>query len=141
MKLGPFEFRPGLTLGPITRHKDEDVVGYSTCDDNILAIPRGVYVVADGPEIFYIGKFEQTFGKRWVYSTGKRLYHSVRNLVHEELTKGRALTVYVQDEAKLKKDSGVDSSWVNVSGIEAALIRLYRPKWNRYGLRDLPEDV
>lgn len=144
MKIGPFEFRPGLRLGPVKDEGDERVVGYEPCEPRILDIPRGVYVVADRDEIFYIGKFERTFGKRWVYSSKKRqyLYHGVKNLVREELDKPRSLTVYVQDEATLKRQIGLERcEWVDVNSIEAGLIRRCRAAWNRMGVRDGPDDA
>lgn len=140
-ELGPLKFRPGLTLGPVWLRDDERVVGYGRCEPEILAIPRGVYVVADATERFYIGKFEQTFGKRWVYSSENRLYHSTRNFIRDELDAKKVLTVYVESEAALKKQIGLDSEWVDVNSIEARLIRLFGAKWNRNGLRDIPEDA
>lgn len=65
--LPPFEFRLGLELYVAMNAAGEPVVGYTCSDPAVFTIKRGVYVVVGDSRILYVGKFEQTFAKRWVY--------------------------------------------------------------------------
>lgn len=113
------------------------VVRYVIHSGDPREIERGVYLITENDRIVYVGKYTGTFAARWLYTQLQKIYHHKRNAIADSLKAGNTVRVYVQTEDRLRRmiplaAADVDS-WINVDGIEHALVRILRPEWNRIG--------
>ena len=133
---------PTLLKGASATHH---VVRYDELGD-LSALECGVYLIEVDDTIFYVGKFTQTFAKHWIYDTVGTVYHHKRDRLAKALESGRTVRVYAATEDELRQYIPAAQNdpmrYVNVHGIEHALIARLEPIWNEIIPRDtLPEFV
>lgn len=101
---------------------------------NTQRLRRGVYVVTVDGIITYVGKFTNTFAKRWLYSASKKIYHHKRRSIAESLSAGHDVRVYAATEHDLLQTMMIPTPelmrWITIEGIEGALIAEMKPGWN-----------
>lgn len=111
--------------GPVVEY-DEHV--------NTRILRRGVYVVTVDGIITYVGKYANTFAKRWLYTAGKKIYHHKRRDIAESLSAGCQVRVYAATEEDLLEimmpPTPELKRWITIEGIEGALIAELKPEWN-----------
>lgn len=126
-----------LTATAVDRNdSDEAVVRYSLAETDPRQMHRGIYIVTVDGQITYVGKFTKSFAKRWLYLEDSRLYHHTRHTIAAEIESGKTVLVYAASEEALTSQIGVDTAthiWINVHGIEGALIASLQPRWNSIG--------
>lgn len=125
--------------GPIVRYDNYDEklgqkLGY---DEEAKKLLGGVYLIVRNEEIVYCGKFTGTFAKRWLYTMGKYVYHSMRQQISLalELEGKQVLEVFAQGVADLREQLGhPDNEWISATSIEEKIIRDIQPVWNSHGV-------
>lgn len=128
-----------LTTTDVVHEHDDNgaVVRYDIMHPNVERLIKGVYVVTENQSIVYVGKFTGTFEKRWLYVNLNKIYHHKRNAIAASRRTGNAVHVYAQTEDALRAQIPVAAhdtdAWINIGGIEAALIRKLTPAWNSAG--------
>lgn len=132
-------FNHVLTATDVENEHDDNgaVVRYDIMHPNVDGLIKGVYVVTANDSIVYVGKFTGTFEKRWLYTKLSKIYHHKRNAIAASRRAGSSVHVYAQTEDELRRQipaAETDTAmWINVGGIEAALIRTLAPAWNSAG--------
>ena len=130
MKLENITFVHALTLGPVS---DDDRVQF-TIEPNAPKNKAGVYVVLEGEVVRYIGSYQSGVIRRWASSKKGKLDHFKRLKVADSLKSGATVKVYAQDESEIKSELQLsENQWVNSAGIEARLIAIRDPQWNKLG--------
>lgn len=101
---------------------------------NTRRLRRGVYVVTVDGVISYVGKYVNTFAKRWLYTAGKKIYHHKRRDIAESLSARCVVHVYaatVEDLLQTMMPPAPElKRWITIEGIEGSLIAELKPKWN-----------
>ena len=110
------------------------VVRYQQHVGDLKSPERGVYIITVDSNPVYVGKYETSFSKRWLYSNLNMIYHHKRNAIAACLATGKAVEVYRITEDKLRNqfqtDDVANSAWMKVNGVERALIEMQKPAWN-----------
>lgn len=110
------------------------VIRYQQHVNDLNSPERGVYLITVDSVPVYVGKYETAFSKRWLYSSMNMIYHHKRDAIAACLAAGKAVEVYRISEDKLRNqfqtDDGTNSAWMNVNGVERALIEMQKPAWN-----------
>lgn len=125
-----------LTATEVDELHDENgaVVRYQIAYSDLESMRRGVYIIVEDGHVVYVGKFSDSFSRRWLYTNLEKIYHHKRNAIAQSLHAGRAVRVYAQTEEALRSQIAVAANdldgWINISGIETALIRKLTPVWN-----------
>jgi hypothetical protein len=121
---------PSLLKGATATHH---VLRYEEHAD-LSALECGVYLIEVDDAIFYVGKFTQTFVKHWIYDSVGTVYHHKRDRIAKALENGRTVRVYAATEDELRQYIPAalndPTRYVNVHGIEYALIKRLDPFWN-----------
>ncbi|MBU3678544.1 MAG: hypothetical protein FGM32_02935 [Candidatus Kapabacteria bacterium] len=121
---------PTLLRGASSTHQ---VVRYVEHGD-LSTLDRGVYLIAVDDVIYYVGKFTQTFAKHWIYDRKRTVYHHKRDRLAAALADDRTVHVYAASEDELRcyipAAQNDPNRYVNVYGIEPALIERLDPLWN-----------
>lgn len=135
INVAPLSFLTVLRLHEVDGYHDYGpVVRFEVLDAPFLSVRRGVYLVTQGDEIMYCGKFTNTFARRWLYTKGRYVYHFNRSLISEAITQHHKVEVHAQSEDALRGQIGQPGNdWVSVSSIEEKLISQLRPAWNLMG--------
>lgn len=101
---------------------------------NTRRLRRGVYVVTVDGIITYVGKFTNTFAKRWLYTAGNKIYHHKRRSIAESLNDRHDVRVHAATEHDLLQAMMIPTPelmrWITIEGIEGALIAELKPAWN-----------
>lgn len=132
-------FNHVLTATDVENEHDDNgaVVRYDIMHPDVAGLIKGVYVVTENDSVVYVGKFTGTFEKRWLYTKLSKIYHHKRNAIAASRRAGSSVRVYAQTEDELRRQipaAETDTDmWINVGGIEAALIRTLAPAWNSAG--------
>ena len=139
IKVQGLTFDHVLTATDVAGEPDENgaVVKYDVMHPAVSSLVRGVYIITENDVIVYVGKYTGTFEKRWLYTNLNKIYHHKRNAIAASRRAGSSVHVYAQTEDALRAQipAAVNDSdmWINVGGIEAALIRTLAPAWNSAG--------
>lgn len=131
------EFQRVLTATSVDGQQDNSgaVVRFQEHADNLAAPERGVYVITVNAVPVYVGKYETSFSKRWLYAKLNMIYHHKRNAIADSIAAGSAVEIYAVTETQLRRQIIADDGperyiWINVSGVESALIQHLQPIWN-----------
>jgi hypothetical protein len=100
---------------------DAERVSYVTHNADPAALRQGVYVVTVNDQIVYIGKYDGTLARRWLYERAGIIYHHKRKAIANELRNGADVRVYATKEAPVS---------TNNADVERALIASLKPAWN-----------
>jgi hypothetical protein len=98
------------------------MVGYVTHMDALDTPQSGVYVITVDGMLVYVGKYELSFAKRWLYRRRNMIYHHKRSMIASQLRQGKSVEVW---------SFSCESSVHDVAAIERALIDNVSPDWNR----------
>jgi hypothetical protein len=132
VKIADITFVHALTLGPCC---DDGRIEFTVEPSAPTGVLPGVYCVLQGEKIVYVGSYQSGILKRWVYVRKRDVYHFKKSLVAAELAAG-PVRVFAQYEDKIKAELGCSQNvWVNAAGVEAHLIALFNPPWNKQGKR------
>jgi hypothetical protein len=133
MKIEGIEFEHAYDFHTISR---TGLIDYSIAASHPKDSGHGVYVVKSDECILYVGSYQSGVQKRWVFQREKDVYHFKKDRVAELISKGKKVHVYAQTLDKIKQQIGcAENPWVNAEGIEARLIAIHRPIWNKKGLQ------
>lgn len=131
---GGLPFQHVLTATAVTGADATGPVVEYTEHVNTRRLRRGVYVVTVDGFITYVGKFTNTFAKRWLYTADKKIYHHKRRSIAESLNARQVVRVYAAAEQDLLQTMMIPTPelmrWITIEGIEGALVSELKPAWN-----------
>lgn len=95
------------------------VVRFTEHQDNLSSPSCGVYVVTEDGLPVYVGSYDTSFSKRWIYPRRRMIYHHKRDKIISSLLRASCIEVWSH-----KTECNC------VSSLELALIKALRPSWN-----------